>query len=625
MDLFNAVKTVNFFSKKEALTPLFTPWGETLLRKLEKNPHRNPAEFVLPEYPRPQMQRSDFLSLNGYWKYAICPDASHPAAFDGRILVPFSPEALLSGVGRQLRPDEYLWYERTLSISELPHKKRAILHFGAADQYAVVYINGKCVRKHLGGYLPFEVDITDYLHAGKNRLSVCVRDLSDTSWHSRGKQRLKRGGMFYTAQSGIWQTVWMEWVSDLYIRNTYISCDYDAKQFTVLVTLNKPLESFSTADGSPGAKEPSAFCTLLDVNKRPLTEASLLCVSEAASSIIANYTCTFTLENPTDWTPEHPYLYYFEIKAGTDCVLSYSAMRCFAVEKNKNGIPLFCLNHKPCFLNGVLDQGYWPDGLYTAPSDEAFIYDISKMKELGFNMIRKHIKIEAARWYYHCDRLGMIVWQDMVNGGSSYLTPFVTWMPTLFPATTQLVDDTRSHLLSRKSRKGRTEWKLECDRTIEHLRCFPCISTWVPFNEGWGQFDSCSITDFIHAKDPERTVDSASGWFDQGAGEFHSIHNYFDRQYATLSERACAITEYGGYACKTAGHISVKKSYGYKTFENSDAFQQAYKKLMKEEILPLKEQGLSAAVYTQLSDVEEEVNGILTYDRRVCKLDSFIP
>lgn len=619
MDLINAIKTVDPFSKKEPLKPLLTPWGSTLSKKLHtEGGHQKAASLVLPEYPRPQLQRKSFLPLNGYWKYAFTADSSHPHTFDGEILVPFSPEALLSGVCRQLKPNQYLWYERTLpmpvSMEDAPVNCRTILHFEAVDQYAVVYVNGRCVKKHLGGYLPFEADITDFLHSGKNLLSVCVKDLSDTSWHSRGKQRLKRGGMFYTAQSGIWQTVWLEQVPEIYVTKASVSCSFDTYTFSVLVTLNKPLDPSAAAFHT-------ALCTLLDSTENPISSKELICVNQEASSIVANYSCTFTLENPMTWTPDTPNLYYFRINIGNDSVLTYSAMRSFAVEKNTNGIPLFCLNHKPLFLNGVLDQGYWSDGLYTAPSDQALIYDITKMKALGFNMIRKHIKIEAARWYYHCDRLGMIVWQDMVNGGTSYHTPFVTWMPALFPATKQLIDDTRSRLLSRKSRRGRQEWLTECDKTIEHLGSFPCISTWIPFNEGWGQFDSSAVTDHIRAKDPSRTIDSASGWFDQGAGDFHSIHNYFDRQYATLSQRACAITEYGGYACRIAGHISVSKSYGYRRYDTKEAFRKAFVTLLTKEILPLINQGLSAAVYTQLSDVEEEVNGILTYDRRVCKLD----
>lgn len=608
MNLLDAVKTGSLFSQKEPLTHLLTPWGEDLYTAF-KNGQEDFS--VLPEYPRPQMRRDSFMNLNGIWRYAFTPNASHPKAFDGEILVPFSPEALLSGVSRQLQPTEYLWYERTLTFSEIPSQMRAILHFGAVDQCAAVYINGKCVKKHLGGYLPFEADITKFLHDGENLLSVCVRDLSDTSFYSRGKQKLKRGGMFYTAQSGIWQTVWLEWVPETYIKNVFISCDYDQKQFTVLATLNKPLDKRASLQG-----------TLLNAQKEPIACQSLSCVNEAASSIVANYSGTFIVPDAVSWSPDSPYLYYFRIQAGKDSVLCYSAMRSFAVEKNANDIPLFCLNHKPLFLNGVLDQGYWPDGLYTAPSDKALIYDIRKMKELGFNMLRKHSKLESARWYYHCDRLGMIVWQDMVNGGSSYFTPLVTWMPALFPTVRERIDDTRSHLLSRSSQRGRAHWKQECDQTIDYLRVFPCISTWVPFNEGWGQFDSSAATDFIRAKDPERTIDSASGWFDQGAGDFHSIHNYFDKQYATLSERACAITEYGGYTCQIPGHASTSHTYGYRHFSDQQSFCTAFHALMKQEILPLANQGLSAAIYTQLSDIEEEANGILTYDRRVCKLKS---
>ena len=296
-------------------------------------------------------------------------------------------------------------------------------------------------------------------------------------------------------------------------------------------------------------------------------------------------------------------------------------MRSFAIEKDDKGIPRFCLNHKPYFLNGVLDQGYWPDGLMTAPCDEAFVYDIELAKKTGFNMIRKHIKIEPLRWYYHCDRLGMIVWQDMVNGGTTYNMPWVCYMPTALPFLGRKIKDNLYHMFSRKSEEGRKAWEEECKGAIEHLYNVPSISTWVPFNEAWGQFDAERIANEVKAQDSTRTVDHASGWFDQKAGDFNSVHNYFRKLRVEKDEkRAFVISEYGGYACHIAGHSSVELVFGYKKFDTAEELSKAYQELYEGQVLPLIEEGLSGVVYTQLSDIEEEVNGLVTYDRKVVKI-----
>lgn len=337
-------------------------------------------------------------------------------------------------------------------------------------------------------------------------------------------------------------------------------------------------------------------------------------------SCIDIFLCALPEEIPfLPWTPEHPYLYPLSVEAGEDHVESYFAMRTVDACRDEKGIPRFCLNHEPVFLNGVLDQGYWPDGLMTAPADEAFVYDICFAKSLGFNMIRKHIKVEPLRWYYHCDRLGIIVWQDMVNGGSSYNIPLVSYLVTVLPFMGKRVRDDHYRLLSRESREGREEWERECHDTVKHLKGVPSIAIWGLFNEGWGQFDSARITDDIRAQDPTRLIDSASGWFDQGAGDFRSVHNYFRKLKVEKSpDRIFAITEYGGLSCQVKGHASTESVYGYQKFDTPEEMERRFLEL-RATVESLICQGLSAAVYTQLSDIEEEVNGLVTYDRKFVK------
>ena len=565
---------------------LMTKWADNIN---EKN--------VLGEYPRPLMRRKSYVNLNGIWKYAIRETKGFPKKMDGDILVPFSPEAVLSGVNRQLKPEEYLWYKRRLPDEVKPEKgSRWILHFGAVDQCAVVYINGKKQGKHVGGYLPFSYDITEALKEEKNLLTVKVRDYSETCYYSRGKQKLKNGGMFYTAQSGIWQTVWIEKVPECYIGHLKITPLYD--QSSIMIQMEE----------EHGIKDIDYEVTITARKMWPVKASGK-----------TGKPCVIMIPHMRSWSPEDPFLYDLHVRMGEDSVESYFAMRKVEVKNDKEGIPRIFLNNEPYFEKGVLDQGYWPDGLYTAPSDEALIYDIQTMKNLGFNMIRKHVKVETARWYYHCDRLGMIVWQDMVNGGT-YNAPFMTWLPALFPKFKLHTSDRIHPLFGRKNVHGREEFIRECKETVTALKAFPCISTWVIFNEGWGQFDSKKLTALFRELDDTRLIDSASGWFDRRQGDFKSEHNYFAKQFVTPSDRAFVISEYGGYTCQVKGHTCSGKTYGYKICSSQEEFQAAYHKLISEEIDPLKEQGLCGAVYTQLSDIEDEINGLMTYDREVCKL-----
>lgn len=525
MNLLAALASVRIFPRKVSHQTLTTRWGKAL-----------DPQHILEEYPRPQMIRDQYINLNGEWNYTVLSE-KNTITKEGTLLVPFSPEAPLSGAGFQLKPHEKMLCERLLSVKCLPSDgSRCILHFGAVDQYAKVLVNGKVVVSHIGGYLPFSADITDALQEGCNTLTVHIEDRSDTSYHSVGKQKLKRGGMFYTAQSGIWQTVWMEWVPAVYVKKLELTPLYEKETVHVSLLLNHPISGCSDAE--------AVVCHVRDMDGRLISKG--ICTNQSDS--LCCYSCYCDVNNMHPWNPDDPYLYTIEIQAGEDKVTGYFAMRTFTIEPDKKGLPRFCLNHEPLFLNGVLDQGYWPDGLYTAPSDEALIYDIQTMKNLGFNMIRKHVKVETARWYYHCDRLGMIVWQDMVNGGT-YNAPFMTWLPALFPKFKLHTSDRIHPLFGRKNVHGREEFIRECKETVTALKAFPCISTWVIFNEGWGQFDSKKLTALFRELDDTRLIDSASGWFDRRQGDFKSEHNYFAKQFVTPSDRAFVISEYGGYTC----------------------------------------------------------------------------
>lgn len=620
MKLKNAVSSMQKGHPEDTLIPLYTPWGEAI-KKAD-------TEAVWQEYPRPQLERDNYRILNGKWSYWIVP-VEDPTVMPRKadILVPFSPESLLSGVERQLQPNEYLWYERRIGFSEeeLAEKKKGlhcILHFGAVDQQAVVYCNGQEVVSHIGGYLPFHADITDYVSEDALLLQVRVRDVSDTSWYARGKQTLNRGGMFYTAQSGIWQSVWYEWVPANYIEHMKVTPDLDSHSVTIELksprefasvscTVYKATDYLAASESQSGRLIPGErTMALIGVSvKRESTAPNILRLTLPEDSI-------------RPWTPETPYLYSFTIMADSDTIHGYFALRSFTVEPDERGMMRFCLNHQPYFLHGLLDQGYWSDGLMTAPCDEAFLYDIKLAKHAGFNMLRKHIKIEPLRWYYHCDRLGMIVWQDMVSGGTTYHMPFVCYMPTVFPNISVHTKDYHYKLFSRADEEGRAAWEQECLDTIEHLYSIPSIAVWVPFNEGWGQFDAERITGLIKEKDPTRPVDHASGWFDQKCGDFKSIHNYFrPLKVKQDKNRAFVISEYGGYACHIKGHSSVERIYGYRKYASTEELTAAYGQLMEKQLNPLIDRGLSGAVYTQLSDVEEEVNGLVTYDRRIEKLN----
>ena len=567
----------------------------------------------LAEYPRPAMRRDSCEILNGPWQYAITQTAEYPAAWQGSILVPYSPEAPASGVGRTLQPGQWLHYHR-LFAPPAGEGGRVLLHFGAVDYACAVQVNGHLAGGHRGGYWPFTLDITDLLNGtGRNSLWVAVQDPTGHGTQARGKQTLKPGGMFYPAQSGIWQTVWLERVPDNYIQTLTVTPDYDARTVTVRVHTAKP----------GGA-----------VNLWAMVRAGGVTIAEDWGSDEADQDGEVTLNIPEEhffpWSPDTPFLYDLTVgtnqgeEAEFDTVHSYFALRKWSCAPDAHGVLRFCLNDKSILLNGLLDQGYWPEGLYTPPSDAAVERELSEVKALGFNLLRKHAKIEPQRWYYHCDRLGLIVWQDIVNGGSAYNLWFVTYLTNVLQPLLRRFPDGKAaySLLSRAKPASREEYARELADTVQALRCHPCIACWVPFNEGWGQFDAGKAVQALRTLDGTRLVDEASGWFDQGGGDVHSLHNYFYPLRIRPQKRTVALSEYGGIAWPMPGHEPPHKTYGYGTAKDRQELTARYKKLQLKTVLPQLEKGLSALVYTQLTDVEDEVNGLFTYDRAAVKPDA---
>ena len=635
---------------EETLNSLTTVWGEAL----------DPSN-VLPEHPRPRMQRDEYAMLNGVWEYTIAPvdvevdvetlaQQEIPSHWDGQIVVPFSPEASLSGVGRTVRPHELLWYRRKIDFPKLADDQRFILHFDAVDWMCACFVNGKLVGTHTGGYLPFSFDVTDLLGsaaAGESattgkvadpstadaaevmpaaksattaELVLCVCDPSDAGSQLRGKQRLSRGDIWYTAQSGIWQSVWYEIVSAVHLESLTLKGD-----------MFGALEVKANVQVSGSANAQSSALELELALKDELGQDVLLAtlpVDEAREISAEQH-----VDDPLLWSPESPRLYAVEATLQRDGVVvdaahSYCAFRTVEVKKDVAGVPRVHLNGAPYFVRGVLDQGYWPDGLMTAPSDDALVYDIEAMKLAGFNTLRKHIKIESERWYYHCDRIGMLVWQDCVSGGSTYSPWHTSQKPTLFSFTWGRFDDTTpSHheALSAGEDGYRKEWIETCQEMVKLLDGHPSIGFWTLFNEGWGQFDAQAATEVVRELDTTRPIDATSGWYDQECGDFLSIHNYFRPlragwQRRQRGNRAAIISEFGGLTQMMPGHTSLDHSYGYGDFSTVEDWRAAVKKLLAE-VESLQDEGLAGYVYTQVSDVEEEVNGLLTYDRKINKFN----
>ena len=605
MRLKDAITSLQIGRKKQTvIQELSTVWSEQA--------DDGPQAVPLSEYPRPQMRRSSWTCLNGWWEYGICPAAEAGKASckvaDGKILVPFSPETRRSGVGRTLQPGETLWYRRSIEMPGLSDGRRLILHFGAVDERCAVYWNGHKVGSHRNGYLAFQFDVTPFVRPGINELKVFVRDDTDEGNECRGKQTLNPGGMFYHAQSGIWQTVWMEEVPQNYLENLKITPLIDEE------AVELELEFAGDASDANAVRE-----VKITVGN-PIDDSDY----DEADATISTFLqeprmkVRIPVPSPRLWSPEHPALYSLRIEAEEDAVDCYFAMRSFGTGPDENGIPRLLLNGKPYFFNGILDQGYWPESLMTPPADEAMIYDIEQMIALGFNMLRKHVKIEPARWYYHCDRLGMVVWQDMVNGGGPVQKLLETYLPTVFPAVGKRLRDDHYKLFARENKRARRMFERDLVSMIRQLYNSPSIGLWVPFNEGWGQFDALRITEIVRVADLTRPVDHASGWFDQGGGDVRSVHNYFRPLTVEKDSRAFVISECGGDNCQIAEHSMSGEVYGYRNVTQEE-FPQSFRETM-EKIRSLEEEGLCGAVYTQVSDIEEETNGLLTYDRKVRKV-----
>jgi len=569
--------------------PLMTRWSKQI-----------PADNAHKDYPRPQLVRRHWLSLNGIWQYAIRPkDETQPQEFDGQILVPFPVESALSGVMKSVGEENHLWYRRTFKVPKRwletprppllafpqPVPKRILLHFGAVDWQACVWVNGHKLGAHHGGYDPFTFDITDALNdTGTQEIVVSAYDPTDTGFQPRGKQVRKPHGIWYTAVTGIWQTVWLESVPEVYIRELRITPDIDSKMVRVIAECSD---------------DPNGYIVEAQVNEGWFQKAKGK--GQAGEQI------ELFIKKPKLWSPDSPFLYDLKVTLKNeqgrkvDAVGSYFGMRKISLGKDEKGVTRLFLNNKPVFQFGTLDQGWWPDGLYTAPTDKALRYDIEVIKKLGCNMMRKHVKVEPDRFYYWCDKLGLMVWQDMPNGDRH-------------------IRDNEPDL--KRSEESARQFELELTRVIESLRNHPSIVMWVPFNEGWGQYDTPRIVEMIKQLDPTRLVNNASGWADRGVGDVHDIHSYPGPAAPPVEEnRAVVLGEFGGLGLPVKGHLwQEEKNWGYRTYQTREELTQAYIGLI-ENLRQIIDEGLSAAVYTQTTDVEIEVNGLMTYDREVIKMD----
>lgn len=546
---------------------------------------------VLPEYPRPIMERTEWKNLNGLWDYAIIEKGKHtPSVFDGKILVPFAVESSLSGVAKTVGAEKELVYRRSFDVPSSWKGKKVLLHFGAVDWKTDVWVNDVKVGSHTGGFTPFSFDITEALQGKNNTLLVKVWDPTDKGYQPRGKQVSRPEGIWYTPVTGIWQTVWLEPVSESYIQDLRITPDIDNSLLSLKALVkdatSKDLVEVKVFDGQQ----------LVAQGKSINGE----CVQVAMP------------ENAKLWSPESPFLYTLKVSLKqngklVDEVSSYAAMRKYSSKRDVNGIVRLELNNKPLFQFGPLDQGWWPDGLYTAPTDEALLYDIQKTKDFGFNMIRKHIKVEPARWYTYCDKLGIIVWQDMPSGDRN-----PEWQNRKYFEGTEMKRSAESEACYRK------EWK----EIMDALYSYPCIGTWIPFNEAWGQFKTPEIVEWTKQYDPTRLVNPASGGNHYTCGDMLDLHNYpAPELYLYDAQRATVLGEYGGIGWVVQGHIwEPDRNWGYIQFNSSKEVTDEYVKYA-EKLYDLIPRGFSAAVYTQTTDVEVEVNGLMTYDRKVIKLD----
>ena len=563
------------------------PAGNKIKTKWGKNLEPNK---VWQEYPRPQLERKQWLNLNGIWSYSITDvNSQKPDNFDGEILVPFSIESSLSGVMKSLNEKQILWYYKEFEIPDNWKDKNIIIHFNAVDWICELYINDNKIGEHSGGYSEFSFDITKNIIEGKNKILLRVFDPSDKGYQAVGKQTLNPNVIWYTSISGIWQTVWLEPVNEIYIKKLEINNDYDKKEIKINVKLN------------------------LD-EKLPL-EASLLFKDDELMKLKGSSNSEIVFNIPDKhfhpWSPKEPNIYSFNINLFDnnqkiiDSIVSYTTLRKVEQKKDKNGIYRIYLNNKPLFNMGTLDQGYWPDGLYTPPSEEAMIYDINKLKELGFNTIRKHIKIEPYRYYYYCDKIGMLVWQDMPSGDRQNNK----WEFLKLNAG----DDVN------RSEESKNNYYKEWSEIIDNLKFFQCIIVWIPFNEGWGQFDTEKVVEFTKKQDSTRLINAASGGNHRICGNFLDLHSYpHPAQYLKVDNLINILGEFGGLALDIKGHTWKEDNWGYKTCKSKEEVTEKYEEYINLLINSFK--SFSAAIYTQTTDVEIEINGLITYDRAEIKV-----
>lgn len=548
------------------------------------------------KYPRPQLKRDNWTNLNGLWDYAILPkNVLKPTDFDGKILVPFPVESSLSKVKKLVGEDNYLWYHTNFDAGELEKGEELHLNFGAVDWETTVYVNGKVAGGHKGGFTPFSVDVTPYLTTGKQELLIRVWDPTDSGTQPRGKQLQNPQGIWYTPVTGIWQTVWLEKTSQDYIDLIKTTPDLDNSKVNLEIRT------------SLLSRDLRLKVVALKNNEEEVTSNTKILSAATTKTGIS-----LDVPDPELWSPDHPFLYDLKISLETpegetvDEISSYFGMRKISLGKGPNGYTRILLNDKPLFQLGLLDQGWWPDGLYTAPTEEAMMYDVEMTRKMGFNMLRKHVKVEPARFYYNCDKMGMLVWQDMPNGNHFKKLRIEAWDEK---------DVNRSF-------DSAMEFETELKEMMDHLHSFPSIVVWVPFNEGWGQYDTERIAKWVSAYDPSRLNDAPSGWADRGVGDFVDTHIYPGpgMEFPEKS-RASVIGEFGGLGLTIKDHMWWdKKNWGYLTYSNKEDYQKRFHSLIKD-LVGLKSLGLSAAIYTQTTDVEGEVNGLMTYDREAVKVD----
>jgi beta-galactosidase/beta-glucuronidase len=561
---------------------LDTPWTDKVDRAAP-----------LPEYPRPQLQRDTWTNLNGAWDFAVRPAAetTPPAQWQGKILVPFAIESKLSGVERRVGSGERLWYRRTLDVAPLQGGRKWMLHFGAVDWQADIYLNGQHLRRHEGGYDPFSIDINGALRPGREQeLVVAVWDPTDTGAQPRGKQVNEPKGIWYTPVTGIWQTVWLEALPAVHVRTLTITPDFDAGRVSVRPWMQGPSVAFTGAD--------------------VIVRAGGQIVAQAR---IAEYNTAvdLTLPQPRAWSPDDPFLYDLEVtlRAGnsTDTVRSYFGLRKVERRRAADGFDRIFLNNRPLFMIGPLDQGWWPDGLYTAPTDAALRWDVELTRKLGFNLARKHVKVEPARWYYHCDQLGLMVWQDLPSACR-------TGTPAHWVRRGEFNDGIFTP-------EEDAQFRRELVAMVESFRHFPSIICWVPFNEGWGQHTTNDILAWTKRLDPSRLVNGPSGWSDLGYGDLIDLHEYpGPNMFPAQGGRVSVLGEFGGLGLPLEGHLwQSEKNWGYRNMKTVAELTERYAGLIAQ-LPPLIEKGLAAAIYTQTTDVEGEVNGLITYDRRVVKM-----